>query len=107
MGDDRLEVVAVAEPLGVPEAAGQGPSLDPGIARGAAGKELDLARTLVGEENRDRAEVWRRIIDANANLSTKDLPEVRKTYAKMQRDAAGAGQWYQDEAGRWQQKAGG
>lgn len=63
-----------------------------------------LAAQLVAEENRDRAEIWNRIIAANENLSLKDLSQVRKTYAKLQREATAAGQWYQDESGAWQKK---
>lgn len=70
------------------------------------GKDLRLAQLLVVEENRDREDVWRRIIEANENLSAKDLPEVRKTYAKLQRDSAKAGQWVQDEGGNWTKKPG-
>ncbi len=65
------------------------------------GKDLKLAQVLIAEENRDREDVWKRIIEANENLSAKDLPEVRKTYAKLQRDSARPGQWVQDESGNW------
>lgn len=67
-------------------------------------KDANLAATLVQEENRDREVIWRRIIESNQNLSMKDLPEVRKTYAKMQRESASTGHWYQDEAGGWMQR---
>jgi uncharacterized protein YdbL (DUF1318 family) len=67
-------------------------------------KDVQLAQTLVADENRDRARIWQRIIDANENLSAKDLPEVRKTYAKLQRDTSRPGQWYQDETGQWTKK---
>lgn len=65
-----------------------------------------LAAQLLSEENRDRQEIWQRIIDANANLSAGDLPQVRATYAKMQREGVVKGQWYQDESGAWRQKQG-
>jgi uncharacterized protein YdbL (DUF1318 family) len=68
---------------------------------------LRLAATLIAEENRDRAEIWRRIIDGNGNLTEKDLPDVRKTYAKLQREATQPGQWCQDETGTWRRKPGG
>ena len=76
-----------------------------GHARAKA-KEVLLATRLVDEENHDRATIWRRIITSNENLTTKDLPEVRRTYAKMQRDQATPGQWLQDDAGHWKQKPG-
>jgi uncharacterized protein YdbL (DUF1318 family) len=69
-------------------------------------KDVRLAQLLVGEENRDREEIWKRIIESNENLSAKDLPEVKKTYAKLQRDTARPGQWVQDEGGNWVKKPG-
>lgn len=69
-------------------------------------KDVHLAQVLVAEENRDREDIWKRIIEANENLSAKDLPEVRRTYAKLQRDTARAGQWVQDEGGNWVKKPG-
>lgn len=69
-------------------------------------KDVRLAQALVSEENRDREEIWKRIIESNENLSAKDLPEVRKTYAKLQRETTRAGQWFQDEGGNWTKKPG-
>lgn len=63
-----------------------------------------LAERLVAEENRDRAAIWQRIVAGNANLSDKDLPEVQRTYAKMQRESAAPGHWYQNDNGQWLQK---
>jgi uncharacterized protein YdbL (DUF1318 family) len=70
------------------------------------GKDLRLAQQLVPEENRDREDIWKRIIESNENLSAKDLPEVRRTYAKLQRETARPGQWVQDEGGNWMRKEG-
>lgn len=72
----------------------------------AGGIDPALVATIVDEENRDREVIWRRIIESNQNLSAKDLPDVRKTYAKMQREAAQPGHWYQDETGAWVQRPG-
>lgn len=63
-----------------------------------------LATELVSEENRDRNVIWQRIIEMNENLSAKDLGEVRKTYAKTQREGASTGHWYQTDGGTWVQK---
>lgn len=73
---------------------------------GGDAKDQHLAQVLVAEENKDREDIWKRIIDANENLSAKDLPEVRRTYAKLQRDTAKSGQWVQDEGGNWVKKPG-
>lgn len=77
-----------------------------GKSQQIAKDKLKLAETLVDEENADRATIWRRIIENNPNLSQKDLPQVQRTYAKMQQDQTLPGQWYQGEAGGWQKKVG-
>ena len=66
-----------------------------------------LARTLIDEENHDRDVIWQRIIAANPNLAAKDLPAVRRTYAKLQREQSRPGQWVESETGSWQQTANG
>ena len=66
--------------------------------------QLELAKQIIDEENRDRASIWQRIIESNPNLAAKDLPQVRKTYANMRRQALSAGQWYEDDAGTWVRK---
>jgi|GEM_PF-1009946 len=76
-----------------------------------AGKKPDdpklvvFARALIEEENRDRQNIWARIVQSNPNLSAKDMQEVRRTYARMQFDAGAVGHWFQDEKGKWAQKA--
>jgi hypothetical protein len=77
-----------------------------GATKAVAAGDLKLAQALVAEENRDREALWRRTIETNENLSAKDLPEIRSTYAKVQRDNAAPGQWVQDERGAWQRKGG-
>jgi len=66
--------------------------------------QLELAKQIIDEENRDRASIWQRIIESNPNLAAKDLPQVRKTYVNIRRQALTPGQWYQDEAGIWVKK---
>ena len=66
--------------------------------------QLELAKQIIDEENRDRASIWQRIIESNPNLAAKDLPQVRKTYANIRRQALTPGQRYQDEAGIWLKK---
>ena len=84
--------------------------LPPGVA-GKAAKAADektsrLASQLVAEENQDREAIWQRIVESNENLSAKDLPAVRATYAKMLRENAAEGHWIQSENGSWTQKTG-
>ncbi len=76
------------------------------LPKSGEAKDAHLAQVLVGEENHDREDIWKRIIESNENLSAKDLPEVRRTYAKLQRDTARVGQWVQDESGNWSKKPG-
>lgn len=66
--------------------------------------QLELAKQIMDEENRDRANIWQRIIESNPNLAAKDLPQVRKTYANLRRQTLTNGQWYQDDAGTWVRK---
>jgi uncharacterized protein YdbL (DUF1318 family) len=81
-----------------------GEANDGNLALLEKGKGLKLAVQLVGEENKDREEIRRRVIDANSNLSEANLPEIRKLDAKRAREELRPGQWYQDEAGAWQRK---
>lgn len=60
-----------------------------------------LAQELIKEENRDRQVIWNRIISANKNLSTKDLPEVKKTYAKLIFERSPSGQLFLNENNQW------
>ena len=80
----------------LPEQVGGGKNVDV--------EQTKLAHVLIGEENRDRDIIWQRIIQSNENLSEKDLPEVKKTYAKMMREKATVGHWYQSDKGQWEQK---
>lgn len=75
-----------------------------GRLKAAKPSQQNLAIVLVEEENRDREIIWQRMIDQSENLNAKDLAEVRKTYAKLQREASPAGSWIQDESKKWQQK---
>jgi len=77
-----------------------------GHQEGVKASDIKLARQLVDEENHDRDEILRRVIAANANLSEKDLPKLRETDAKLQREATRSGQWYQDVSGKWVRKPG-
>ncbi len=75
-----------------------------GEKKSADQEQAKLARVLIDEENRDREVIWKRIIQSNENLSEKDMPEVKKTYAKMLHEKAAVGHWIQAEKGQWEQK---
>ena len=67
-------------------------------------EQRKLATQILKEENRDRQSIWKRIVMSNESLTEKDLPEVRRTFAKLQRDNAVKGNWLQDESGKWFRK---
>lgn len=101
---DDIEELKDKEILG--EAADGSLVMLPGsvVSGNPSPQDAKLAAQLVVEENQDRATVWQRVIDSNENLDAANLPEVRKTYAKLQRDQAAPEQWVQDEAGTWRKK---
>lgn len=60
-----------------------------------------LALELIREENNDRQVIWNRIISKNKNLSAKDLPAIRKTYAKLIFERSPGGQLFLNENNLW------
>ena len=75
-----------------------------GFSSKASANTLEFCRVLSDEENRDREVVWNRIVQSNQNLTIKDMPEVRLTFAKMQFESGSAGHWFQNQKGTWFQK---
>lgn len=65
---------------------------------------VDNLEALFQAENSDREVIWRHIIEENKNLSNSDLPNIRRTYAKVMQEKSSQGHWYQDESGAWVQK---
>jgi hypothetical protein len=65
---------------------------------------LDNMDALFQAENNDREVIWRYIVEENKNLSNSDLPNIRRTYAKVMQEKSLQGQWYQDDSGTWVQK---
>lgn len=75
-----------------------------GLINTTTKKRLNLAKLLTKEENHDREIVWARIIQLNENLSKKDIPKIRETFAKQAYQDAPAGHWFQGKSGIWKQK---
>ena len=75
-----------------------------GRVNDATNDQKRLAEVLVAEENHDRNIVWLRIIQMNENLSQKDLPKVRETFAKQIFEQSSGGDWFQDAKGTWAKK---
>jgi hypothetical protein len=65
---------------------------------------LDNMDALFQAENKDREVIWRHIIEENKNLTNSDLPNIRRTYAKVMQEKSSQGHWYQDDSGAWVQK---
>jgi len=73
-------------------------------AVGADARAVELARRLVVEENRDREVLLRSVVLRSENLTEADLPEVRKTFYKLNVENARPGDLYQAEDGAWTEK---
>lgn len=86
------------------------------MARGCAGERADGtverrpgngcppdAGALLAAENRDRAELFRTIVEQN-RMPAADLARVQTAFARRTRERAPAGAWIQDDAGRWHRK---
>jgi uncharacterized protein len=64
--------------------------------------QRNAVRTLVGNENADRAALYREI--ATANNQPQWETQIREVFAGRWIAKAQAGWWYQDASGAWQQK---
>lgn len=72
------------------------PSVDPGWRT--------RAPAVIAEENDDREAVLQRIVEINPDLDADDLPDLRNAFAALNRQAAAAGEYVQDDAGAWVRK---
>jgi uncharacterized protein YdbL (DUF1318 family) len=64
--------------------------------------ERQKANSLIADENRDRAALYREIARANGHSEWE--AEVRSTFAQRWIDKAAPGWWYQTASGGWAQK---
>jgi len=67
-------------------------------------QRLALAERLIAEENRDREVLLQAVIARSESLTAADLPEVRKTFYKLNVENARQGDLVQAEDGTWQEK---
>lgn len=74
--------------------------------KSAVQNDIELAKKLVPEENADRLVIWKHIIAANPNLDDKDLNQVQKTFARLQRERSSAGHYVQGSDGKWAKNKG-
>jgi len=64
--------------------------------------ERSAVKSLVADENRDRASLYKEIAVANGHPEWE--ADIRATFAKRWIDNASAGWWYQDAKGAWARK---
>ena len=75
-------------------------------ARDTAGlnlQERSQVTRLIGEENRDRAALYREIATAN-KLGSETVPQIEKVFANSWRGKSQSGWWVQGDSGAWQKK---
>ena len=65
-------------------------------------KQRTQLKKLVAAENADRNAMYKAIAKANGHPEWE--PDVRKTFARTWIEQAASGWWYQNAAGKWQQK---
>lgn len=65
-------------------------------------KDRNTLKRLVVEENADRSKLYSEIARANGHPEWEG--DVRETFAKVWRQEAPAGYWYQNAAGNWKQR---
>lgn len=64
--------------------------------------ERNRLKKLVADENADRKQLYREIARANGHPEWE--PDVRETFAKVWRQEAPGGYWYQTPGGEWRQR---
>ena len=57
---------------------------------------------VVKEVNQAREVLMMRVVQTNENFTTKDLPSIRKVFAKINRQNSAPGSKVQDTDGKWQ-----
>ncbi|EFK11311.1 conserved hypothetical protein [delta proteobacterium NaphS2] len=57
--------------------------------------------SVAEQVNRSREVVMMRVVETNANFTEKDLPQIRKVFAKLNREKALPGEKIQKEDGSW------
>ncbi len=58
-------------------------------------------RQVIDEVNRSRDVLIQRVVQTNENFTSKDLPAIRKVFARINRQNSGPGTKVQEEDGRW------
>ena len=67
----------------------------------AAGYPRDEFLSVVKQANQAREVVMMRVVETNADFTEKDLPEIKRVFAKLNRDNALPGEKIQKEDGSW------
>jgi len=59
---------------------------------------------VVAQVNRARDVIMQRVVDTSPDLTEKDLPRVRRIFARLNRESALSGEKIQQESGTWSVK---
>lgn len=76
-----------------------------GLAENASEDDLNFARYIIAQENRDRAVIVSRVVATNHNLAEKDTSAARSVYRKSLIEESPVGTWVQTEGGTWERKS--
>lgn len=71
------------------------------LVAGGEAAEAQRVLRLVEQENKDRMVIMRRVIQVDPTLRDKDLPLVRRIFARLMAQVATPGQRVQQEGGAW------
>lgn len=71
------------------------------LVAGGEPAEAQRVQRLVEQENKDRMVIMRRVIQVDRALGDKDLPLVRRIFARLMAQVAEPGQRVQQEGGAW------
>lgn len=67
-------------------------------------RQAEFVQEVIEEENRDRLTLMHRIIATSEQFTERDLPQVQKIFAALNRDNAKAGERMQLDDGLWERK---
>lgn len=76
-----------------------------GLAETAAATELQFAKYIIEQENKDREVIVKRIVATNQSLTERDLAEARRVYHKALVDESPPGSWFENASGAWERKS--
>ena len=67
-------------------------------------KQSEFVRAIIAEDNHDRRIIMQRIIATSEQFTERDLPQVQRIFAALNRDNAKSGEQVQLDDGTWERK---